>query len=341
MKLLKKAQSALEQRVKTLSHDETVLQQSRYWVQAITWGLISTTFLGVSWLAIAKTEEIVVATGKLEPIGSVKVIQMPLGGIAEEILVEDGDRVEAGELLIRLDTESSTQKLKSLQDSLLLKQRQLQLKELELERFKELNKDVTETLAEKIVFETDILDRYNKLATEGASSELNFLQQRNTVQQVKGDFRKTKLDGLRQQAIFGQEIQQLREQIARLNAELTESKVTLRYQELRSPVAGVVFDLQAKNPGYTARNTETILKIVPFNSLEARVEIPSEKIGFVREGMKSDVSIDSFPATDFGVLNGIVMRIGSDALPPNPSQQQLKYRYPASIQLEDLKMAIN
>ena len=51
MKLLKKAQSALEQRVKTLSHDETVLQQSRYWVQAITWGLIGTTAFGsAGWL---------------------------------------------------------------------------------------------------------------------------------------------------------------------------------------------------------------------------------------------------------------------------------------------------
>ena len=91
MKLLNQAQSAIEQRIKTLNHDEAVLKQSRYWIQAITWGLISTTFLGVAWLAIAKTEEIVVATGKLEPVGSVKEIQMPLGGIAEQILVEDGD----------------------------------------------------------------------------------------------------------------------------------------------------------------------------------------------------------------------------------------------------------
>ena len=340
MKLLNQAQSAIEQRIKTLNHDEAVLKQSRYWIQAITWGLISTTFLGVAWLAIAKTEEIVVATGKLEPVGSVKEIQMPLGGIAEQILVEDGDRVEAGELLIRLDMESSSQKLKSLQDSLQLKQRQLNLKQLEMKRFKELNREVSETLTEKIVVENEILNRYKMLATQGASSELNYLQQRNTVQAVEGDLRKTKLDGLRQQAVYGQEIQQLKEQIARLNAELTEIKVTLRYQELRSHVPGVVFDLQAINSGYTAQNTETILKIVPFNSLEARVEIPSEKIGFVREGMKTDISIDSFPATDFGVLNGIVMHIGSDALPPNPSQQKSQYRYPASIQLENQQLKL-
>ena len=107
MKLLKRAQTALEQRVKTQQHDETVLQQSRIWMQAITWGLIGTTAFGVGWLALAKTEEIVVAPGTLQPIGSVKEIQMPLGGIVSEILIKDGDRVKAGEVLMRLDTETS------------------------------------------------------------------------------------------------------------------------------------------------------------------------------------------------------------------------------------------
>ena len=33
--------------------------------------------------------------------------------------------------------------------------------------------------------------------------------------------------------------------------------------------------------------------------------------------MPADVSIDSFPATDFGVISGSVVQIGSDALPPD------------------------
>ena len=56
---------------------------------------------------------------------------------------------------------------------------------------------------------------------------------------------------------------------------------------------------------------------------EAKVEIPSGDIGFVRAGIGADISIDSFPATDFGVLEGKVQKLGSDALPPEPSKQQL------------------
>ena len=93
---------------KTLSHDETVLQQSRYWAQAITWGLISTTFLGVSWLAIAKTRDRC-CDGQLEPIGSVSNSNAA-EALRRKFLLKMAI-VEAGELLIRLDTESSTQKL--------------------------------------------------------------------------------------------------------------------------------------------------------------------------------------------------------------------------------------
>ena len=333
MKLLKRAQTEIEQRVGSQGHDEAVLRQSRLWMQAITWGLIGTTGFCVAWLALAKTEEIVVAPGKLEPIGSVKEIQMPLGGIAEQILVKDGDRVKAGQVLMRLDTEASEQKRKSLQDSLQLKERQLSLKQLELQRFMSLNQDSANTLTEKVAFEKEILDRYERLAKVGASAELQYLQQRNTVQEVEGRLRETELDGLRQQAILGQDIQRLRSEIASLKADLTETRVTLRYQELRSPVDGVVFDLKPKGPGYSAQSTETVMKIVPFNALEARVEIPSGDIGFVRTGMAADVSIDSFPATDFGVLQGTVRQMGSDALPPDPAKNQTDYRYPAKIQL--------
>jgi hemolysin D len=340
MNLLKRAQTALEQRVSTSTHDETVLQQSALWMRAITWGLIGTTGFALAWLALAQTEEIVVAPGKLQPIGSVKDIQMPVGGIAEAILVKDGDKVKAGQVLMRLDTEASTQKRKSLQDNLGLKRTQLGLKQLELQRFQRLNQDSVDTLTQKVAFEKEILDRLEGLAKVGASAELQYLQQRNTVQEVEGRLRETKLDGLRQEAIQNQQIQQLRSELSELQSQLTETDVTLRYQALRSPVDGIVFDLKPKNRGYAAQGTEAVMKVVPFNALEAKVEIASSDIGFVHTGMPVDISIDSFPATDFGVLQGTVRQLGSDALAPDPAKQQTDYRYPALIQLASQQLKL-
>jgi hemolysin D len=340
MKLLKRAQTALEQRVSSQAHDETVLQQSNRWMQAITWGLIGTTGFGIAWLSLAQTEEIVVAAGKLQPIGSVKEIQMPVGGIAEQILVKDGDRVKAGQVLMRLDTEASEQKRLSLQQNLQLKTNQLALKQVELQRYQSLNQDSINTLTEKVAFEKEILERFGRLAKVGASAELQYLQQRNTVQEVEGRLRETRLDGLRQTAIIQQDIQRLRSDLSELQAQLTETNVTLRYQALRSPVDGIVFDLKPKSPGYAAQSTEAVMKVVPFNALEAKVEIPSADIGFVRVGMPADISIDSFPATDFGVLEGTVRQVGSDALPPDPAKQQADYRFPALIRLASQQLKL-
>jgi len=75
--------------------------------------------------------------------------------------------------------------------------------------------------------------------------------------------------------------------------------------------------------------------------LRHKVEISSSDIGFVRKGMKADLSIDSFPATDFGVLEGTILQIGSDALPPEPSRNETTgYRFPATIQLSEQQLRL-
>jgi HlyD family secretion protein len=102
-------------------YDESVLQQGRFWMRTVTWTLIGTTVFGIAWLAIARTEEIVVATGQLEPVGSVQDIQMPVGGVVDDILVEEGDTVKKGEILMKLDTEASEQQRQSLEASIRLK----------------------------------------------------------------------------------------------------------------------------------------------------------------------------------------------------------------------------
>ena len=82
------------------------------------------------------------------------------------------------------------------------------------------------------------------------------------------------------------------------------------------------------------------MKIVPHETLEASIEIPSRQIGFVKVGMPADLSIDSFPAAEFGVLKGIVSSIGSDALPPSQLENRPDYRYPATVTLSNQRLRL-
>lgn len=59
----------------------------------------------VAWAALAKVERYATAPGQVRPDGRVKVVNHPFGGTITEILVDEGDLVEAGQVLFRLDPE--------------------------------------------------------------------------------------------------------------------------------------------------------------------------------------------------------------------------------------------
>ena len=326
------------------TYDESVLQQGRFWMRTVTWSLIGTTVFGVAWLALARTEEIVVAAGQLEPVGSVQDIQMPVGGVVQQILVEEGQSVTAGQVLMKLDTEASEQKRRSLETTIKLKQEQLGLKEEEKRRYLQVNNEEVQMLENNLELQIEIQDRFEDLEEAGAASELQYLSQQNTVEETRGRLMQTKADRLRQVAQLDQQMAQLNSELADLQSRLAEARVTLRYQQLQSPVDGVVFDLQPTSAGFTAQSTQTVMKVVPYGSLEAKVEVPSNKIGFVKlppgcpqdesACMRADISIDSYPSTDFGVLEGRVTRIGSDALQPDPQEQRQELSFPVTVRLD-------
>ena len=356
-KLVRQARSALENRITLVSEQENVLQQSRFWMKTVTWGLIGTTALGIGFLAVARTEEVVVAKGKLIPMGNVKEVRVPPGGVVEKILVKNGERVTKDQPLIRLDQESTAEQLKSSikgveekTSQIKQKEQQLLLKRQEIERTEDLNREQVATTRSKLRLEEDILNRLSSLAKVGGIQDIQYLQQRNKVQEIKGDLIKLELDGRReintrnqQVKLINSELAGLRSERAQLNAELTKIRVANKNQILRAPADGIVFDLKLKNPGFVSQSmsSEVMLKVVPFNTLEADVEVPSNKIGFVREGQPADISIDSFPATDFGVLTGTVQSVASDALPPNPQEMRQEYIYPAVIKLESQQLKLS
>ena len=349
--VLRRVDSVATQEADDLNNfDELILQQDHFWMRTVTWTLVGSSLFSVAWLALAHTDEIVVANGELEPIGSVQDIQMPLGGVADQILVKEGDRVKAGQVLMKLDTEASEELHNSLEMTIRLKQEQLMLKQEEKSNAIKVNQEEVLMLENNLALQSEILDRYEKLKEVGAFSEVQYLNQGNIVAETRGKLMQARAERLRQAAMLDQQTAQLKSELADLNGRLVESKVTLRYQQLKSPVDGVVFDLKPTSSGFTAQSTQTVMKVVPIASLEAKVEVPSSKIGFVQVPqdcpkdpdtcMHADISIDSFPSSDFGVLKGKVTRIGSDALDPDPQAQRQELSFPVTIQLNDQQLKL-
>lgn len=222
--------------------------------------------------------------------------------------------------------------------------------------------------------EQGILNKLRPLAEQGAIAQLQYLQQQQKVQNNSAEIAtllqeqqrlQYKIEQGRQQtdntvAVSGKNIHdkiadnkkniaeidtqftkimlENEQRLADTNSKLAQAQLNVKYQELRAPIAGTIFDLQAKNAGFVASPTQQLFKIVPNDNYVAEIYITNKDIGFVKEGMKVDVRVDSFPYSEFGEIKGKVSWIGLDALPPDQTHQF--YRFPAKVELEKQKLNI-
>lgn len=90
-----------------------ILRQSPRWARAIAISIMGVTVATVTWACVARVEETVAAQGELEPEGVVQVVQAPVGGVVEEILVTEGELVEKGQVVATLDETSTEAQIES------------------------------------------------------------------------------------------------------------------------------------------------------------------------------------------------------------------------------------
>ncbi len=71
--------------------------------------------LFVGWSMITNVDEVAVSSGEVVPAGQLQALQHLEGGIVREILTEEGQLVERGQVLIRLDETAAVTELQKLQ----------------------------------------------------------------------------------------------------------------------------------------------------------------------------------------------------------------------------------
>lgn len=108
--------------VRSISEQARFLSRSTYLEEsippqaasALIW-LLSIMIAGsIVWASLAELKETAIANGEIMPFGSVRVVQHLEGGILRDLLVREGSVVEAGQILARLDPESSYAELDRL-----------------------------------------------------------------------------------------------------------------------------------------------------------------------------------------------------------------------------------
>jgi hemolysin D len=337
----------------------------------------------VIFIAIFGQLDIVaVAKGKLLPDDRVKIIQPAITGVVRRILVEDGQRVAAGELLMELDptqaaadsdkarsarvdamlaaerarallTAQSTGQVPAVklvegassqeqneaqhfadglyreyQDKLNGAQAELLKREAELETTRQEIAKLVATaplarqqadeyralLTDKYVAQTDYLDKertaleqeHELAAQQSHARELaeGIGEQRADIASTTSQFRSTQLDAL----------DKATQQIEQSRNDETKADTRQKLMSLTAPVTGTVQQLQIHTLGGVATTAQSLMEIVPDDTLEVEANIENKDIGFVKVGQSAMVKIEAFPYTRYGYLTGKVISVSNDAV---------------------------
>lgn len=311
----------------------------------------------LAWATLFEIEQTVRAQGQIIPSARTQVIQSADGGVLEKLLVEEGQRVKAGQQLAVLERERSTAgfdesraKQAALTAALVRAQAEAAEREPEfgagLSRFAEfvavqraLYEQRKRGLQEELATLKDALEmaqeelRMNEvLLKTGDTSQLEVMRARRQVGEIEGRIKATRnkyLQEARTEAI------KVSEDLASNRYKLEERQSILGKTVLTAPIAGVVKYLKLTTIGGVLRAGDELMQISPTEGeMVFEVKINPADIGQLSIGLPVSIKLDAFDYSIFGSLEGTLTYLSSDTLAEQGANGQTSSYYRAQVRLD-------
>jgi len=333
-------------------------RRSRATIRTIA--LAVTTFF--VWSAYAPLEEIVRGVGQVVPAMQNQVIQNLEGGIIKEIYVVEGDVVEAGATIVKLDEtqfESAFQELQEQRLALLLKLERLRAERTHTMDFKPSEKLVQKApqyadserelflarraeytsairnLEEAMRLKNEEVAILRPMAAQSAIPQIELVRAEQEVVEIKSRISAAKGEfETRRSQEYADSYIELRQ----IEEKIRSRKDQLRRTSVETPVKGVVNKVMATTIGGVARPGDPLVEILPLDEklrIEGRVD--PKDIGFVFIGMPATVKLTAFDFSIYGTLSGQVVHVGADTVVDETVQDPKPY-YEVYIELKEISL---
>ena len=260
----------------------------------------------------------ITASGTIEPVRTVN-ISPKTAGIVEELYVEQGDRVEAGQLIARMDNEQINAQIVQFEAS--VAEAEAQLSEalrgptrtdiLQVEASVSQAEAQSEDARARLALAEDEAARSQRLFDRGAisRSDLDRATSDRRSAEASLDQAFARLREAEQRLIDAQNgneaetIAQARARLSRAEGQLQAAESQLADTLIRTPFAGIITQRFASEgafvtPTATASDvtSATSTAIVALASgLEAIAEVPEADISKIRVGQSVEIQADAFP----------------------------------------------
>ncbi|MBK5542573.1 HlyD family secretion protein [Pseudomonas sp. TH05] len=256
--------------------------------------------------------------------GDVTVIGPKVAGYIEQVLVSDNQRVQAGDLLIRLDSRDNRANLDKAEGAVAGQEALLA------------NLDATEQLQHAVIGQARAgIDatgaemsrsrednaRYKRLVGSSAVS-VESAQRADatfkTAQALNARAEAELLASQRQLQVIATQKLQARAALMQARAERDLARLNLAYTELRAPVDGVIGNRRAR-PGAYAQAGSQLLSLVPASGLWVDANFKEDQLEHMLPGQRVVIRADVLPGREFhGHLDSLAPATGAQfsVLPP-------------------------
>lgn len=294
------------------------------------------------------------STGEIKPKEYVE-LQSEIAGVITEVYVKEGDLVQKGDLLLRIDpvqteTEARAQRsaVEISQSDANNQQAQIALQEANLDRDKsslhvaEAELARAENAAEiaeatfkrkQEMFEQNLISRdlYDAAKSELLTARTLVTTSKARVSQAKAQVAVTEV--ILEQTRNSYKSSQFR--VAQNKAFLARSEDLLAKTVIRSPLTGIITKLNVEKgeravPGTLNSPQATLMEIADLSVIEAEVEVDETDIVNVKVGQDAEVKVDALRDE---TLKGKVTEVGNSAIQSLTQQTEAK-DFKVVIQLE-------
>lgn len=307
------------------------VKKPHHWITSALTASISLALFGaLGWAAFSKVDEVAVAPGTLIPAAEVQPVRASIGGEVQEIKVKEGERVNAGDELVRVNSKMNEAEYSSLQgkrpaNTIGNQAVAARLQEHEANIARQLsviaeNQALVTGMRQNLNHAVDKQKRLDTLCVEGALPRLDCLDARDRVATLQAEI-----------SAKHQQVNQAKQELYRLEADRKSEILALTYQgTIESPVNGTVYNIKVDESGVAVQAGDEVLSILPDGQeLILKAKLLNQDKGFVHPGMKVKVKLTTFPYQEFGTLDGTVEEISPNAV----EDQKLGQVFPVHIKL--------
>lgn len=295
---------------------EDYIPSVRPWLPISSLAVISSAALGVGFMAVCPYRVVVRGPGWIRPAGEQVLVNAPFEGRVVSIDVRTNQPVAAGQPIVTLDRARLRGEVQLAGRSREALRQQMQALRQEATADYSRAELEVEKSRSTLDFAHSEVRRYENLVRQGAATASLFEAKRAAVAEATATYNQAieNLDAVRSQARSREA--ELRREWAGIDRSSQEGARNLVNATVRSPVKGIIFQLQVQNPQQTIAAGQALAVITPSSAEKlVKVEVRSEDVQDIIPGQRADLRIASCPYPDFGTLPARVISVSPDALP--------------------------